>query len=197
LKNHYFQVKPLYVLTERRLIFMKLQVTAKNTEVSHDIEDSIRMKLMEFSDNIDMNKTVQVKIEEVKLQYRMEIMFSFNGMYIKADVKEKSIKRALNRALDKIERKINKIEYKQSTQFSEELGRLSAFNQESEEEEEDRPFISRRKKFGIKPMTEEEAMLQMELLGHEFFMFYNGDVDSMCLIYKRKDGNYGLIESVG
>lgn len=175
---------------------MKLQITAKNTEVSHDLEESIQTKLMEFSDYMDMNKTVQVKIEEVKLQYRMEIMFSFNGMYIKADVKEKSIKRALNRALDKIQRKIDKIEYKQSTQFSEELGRLSAFKEE-EEEEDERPFISRRKRFGIKPMTEEEAMLQMELLGHEFFMFYNGDVDSMCLIYKRKDGNYGLIESVG
>ena len=175
---------------------MNLQITAKNTEVSHEVEETIRKKLMEFSDFIDMNKTVQVKIEEVKLMYRMEVMFTFNGMYIKDDVKEKSIKRAFNRALDKIERKIDKIQYKQSIQFSEELGKFSDFDNELHHQDE-RPIITRRKEFAIKPMTEEEAMLQMDLLGHEFFMFFNGDVDSMCLLYKRKDGNFGLIESVG
>lgn len=174
---------------------MKLQITAKNTELSNDLEEAIQGKLSEFSEFIDTNKTVQVKVEEVKLQYRMEIMFSSNGMYIKADVREKSIKRALNRALDKIERKIDKIHYKQSIQFSEEYGRLSEYTED--DEQDNKPVITRRKEFAIKPMTEDEAMLQMELLGHEFFMFFNADVDSMCLLYKRKDGNFGMIESRG
>lgn len=54
--------------------------------------------------------------------------------------------------------------------------------------------IVKRKVFEIKPMFEEEAILQMELLGHKSFMFYNANIDKMCLLYKRKDGNYGLIE---
>lgn len=174
---------------------MKLLITAKNTEVPSDLEKTILKKLRDFSEYIEPNKPVQVKIEEVKLQYRMEIMFSFNGMYIKADVREKSIKRALDRALDKIERKIDKIQYKQSIQFSEEFGRLSDFDEH--DEHEDKPCITRRKEFAIKPMTEDEAVLQMELLGHEFFMFFNADVESMCLLYKRKDGNFGMIESRG
>lgn len=175
---------------------MKLHITAPNMEVSPDLKDTIKMKLMEFADYIDQSKTVQVKIEEVKLQYRLEVMFTYNGMFIKADVKEKSIKRALNRALDKIDKKIGKIEYKQSVQFSQELGRMMDERVEGQKDYEKRA-VTRRKEFAIKPMTEEEAMLQMELLGHEFFMYFNGDIETMCLIYKRKDGNYGVIESVG
>lgn len=174
---------------------MKLIITGINTEVTEDIKICIEDKLLQFSEYIDPEKSVQVKIEEVKLDYRMEVMFSYNGMYIKADVKEKSIQRALNRAVAKIQKKIEKIEYKQSLQFSEELGRLSA-SQYLNEEEEETEKITRRKAFFIKPMTEEEAVMQMELLGHEFFMFFNGDIEAMCLLYKRKDGNYGLIESL-
>jgi len=172
---------------------MKLQITAKNMEVTQDIENIIEEKLKEFSPYIDPAKSVQVKIEEVKLDYRMEILFSFNGMFIKADVKDKNLKRALNRAINKIERKIEKIEYKQSIQFSMELGRM--MKEEEVEDDPNKKRVTRRKCFSIKPMTEDEAILQMELLGHEFFMFFNGDIESMCLIYKRKDGQYGLIES--
>lgn len=172
---------------------MKLQITAINTELTSEEENMIKEELMLFSEHIDMNKSVQVKVEDSMLSFRIEVMFSLNGMYIKAEAKEKSVKRALNRALDKIKRKIDKIEYKQSLQFSEEFGRLSEFKTEEEQGKESR--ITRRKKFLIKPMTEEEAILQMELLGHEFFMFFNADVDTMCLLYKRNDGRYGLIES--
>ena len=65
---------------------------------------------------------------------------------------------------------------------------------EKQEEEDDKPKIVRRKKFNIKPMNHEEAVLQMELLGHNFFVFRDGETFDMSVIYKRKDGNYGLIE---
>lgn len=54
--------------------------------------------------------------------------------------------------------------------------------------------IVKRKVFEMKPMFEDEAILQMEMLGHDFFMFFNADTGKMCMLYKRKDGNYGLIE---
>lgn len=54
--------------------------------------------------------------------------------------------------------------------------------------------IVKRKKFEMKPMFEEEAILQMEMLGHSSFMFFNAAIEKMCLVYKRKDNNYGLIE---
>ena len=55
--------------------------------------------------------------------------------------------------------------------------------------------IIKRKKVDMKPMSEEEAMLQLDLLGHDFFVFYNIDTDSACILYKRKDGYYGLIDT--
>lgn len=54
--------------------------------------------------------------------------------------------------------------------------------------------IVKRKVFEMKPMFEDEAILQIEMLGHDFFMFFNADTGKMCMLYKRKDGNYGLIE---
>ena len=61
-------------------------------------------------------------------------------------------------------------------------------------EEEKEPKLVRTKRFAMKPMPVEEALLQMELLGHNFFVFSNGDTDEVNVVYKRKDGNYGLIE---
>lgn len=60
--------------------------------------------------------------------------------------------------------------------------------------DEDRPKLVKRKKFGLKPMSSEEAILQMELLGHNFFVFMDADTDDVSVVYKRKDGDYGLIE---
>ncbi|MDI6828883.1 MAG: sigma 54 modulation/S30EA ribosomal C-terminal domain-containing protein, partial [Armatimonadota bacterium] len=62
------------------------------------------------------------------------------------------------------------------------------------EEEEEMPEIVRTKKFALKPMLPEEAALQMELLNHDFFVFLNADTNAISVIYKRKDGHYGLIE---
>jgi len=65
---------------------------------------------------------------------------------------------------------------------------------EIEEEYEDTETIVKRKTIDMKPMSEEEAILQMDLLGHEFFIFKNSDTDNNAVLYKRKDGNYGIIE---
>ena len=68
------------------------------------------------------------------------------------------------------------------------------FNSDEHVAEEHEFKVVRSKKFAIKPMTEEEAILQMNLLGHEFFMFSNSDSKEVNVVYRRKDGNYGLIE---
>ena len=65
---------------------------------------------------------------------------------------------------------------------------------EEEKEEELHGKIVKRKRFGFRPMSEEEAILQMELLGHNFFIFTSAETDAITVIYKRKDGNYGILE---
>lgn len=64
-----------------------------------------------------------------------------------------------------------------------------------EPQREENPLITKRKVFEMKPMTEAEAICQMNLLKHPFFLFYNAEIDNMCVIYKRKNGTYGIIET--
>ena len=65
---------------------------------------------------------------------------------------------------------------------------------EEDEAEDEKPRIIRRKRFELKPMSAEEAILQMDLLGHNFFIYQDAESDEIAIVYKRKDGNYGLIE---
>jgi len=74
------------------------------------------------------------------------------------------------------------------------LNEQQAAIEAEETEEEDRPQVVRTKRFPLKPMTVEEAILQMDLLGHNFFVFANAETDATNVVYRRKDGNYGLIE---
>ena len=72
---------------------------------------------------------------------------------------------------------------------------IKQYIEENFEEEEEPSDIVKRKVIELKPMDEEEAILQMELLGHNFFVFKNVETDTICIIYKRKDNNYGLIDT--
>lgn len=172
---------------------MNLQINAVNLELTRNMIESLEKCISKFKDFIDPEKPVQVKIEEIKLKYRLEILFSYKKMLIKADVKDTNFNRVLRKAVYKINKKLKKIEFKHSVQISMEYGRLSNFS--NKDNNMTKTLITRRKKFLIEPMTEEEALLQMELLGHEFLMFYNKNIQKMCLIYKRKEGNYGIIEA--
>ncbi|NLY67761.1 MAG: ribosome-associated translation inhibitor RaiA, partial [Tissierellia bacterium] len=91
------------------------------------------------------------------------------------------------------ERQIRK--YKTKLQRRQQTGKTIRFeNVMPLEEEKERPRIVRTKRFAMKPMSAEEAVLQMELLGHNFFVFRNAESEEVSVVYKRKDGNYGLIE---
>ena len=175
---------------------MNVIIKAKNFDLSSDLEEMIPVKLEKFSSEIDPQYNVQVTFEERQLQFRIEIIFRSNGMFIKEELREKTPYRAFTKALKKLEKKMHRINYKQSLRHHEEIHDF--FDVElSSSEDKQQPHITRRKEFAFKPMMEDEAMLQMELLGHEFFMFFNAETNSMCLLYKRKDGHYGLIESAG
>jgi putative sigma-54 modulation protein len=96
--------------------------------------------------------------------------------------------------IDKLERQIRKNKTKLGKRIRQESVIPDNF-QISEDIEEEQTFkVMKSKRFAIKPMSVEEAILQMNLLGHSFFVFSNGETDEVNVVYKRKDGNYGLIE---
>jgi putative sigma-54 modulation protein len=102
---------------------------------------------------------------------------------------------SIDKTVDVLERQIRKHKTKLQKRYqNNDTIRFDNVPSLSAEEEEDKPRLVRRKKFGLKPMSPDEAILQMELLRHNFFVFMDSETEDVSVVYKRKDGNYGLIE---
>ncbi len=176
---------------------MKLTITGRKFTVTDSISERITEKLNKFDKYFDDEATGTVVLRSRKNTEIIEITIYSKGTMFRAEVEDESILNALDRAVDIIERQIRK----NKTRLERRL-KIGAFdktvladNQWSDAEEE--PIrITRTKKFVMKPMTPEEAVLQMNLIGHEFFLFTNAENEKVCVVYKKKNEEYGLIETV-
>ena len=125
----------------------------------------------------------------------VEVTIPFNGVVIRAEESTDDMYASIDKVLDKLERQI----HKHRTKLEKKI-KSGAFKYEkplfsSEIELDERtPKVVKTKRFAVKPMSIEEAILQMELLDHDFFVFTNASTDEVNVLYTRKDGNYGLIE---
>src|SRR5699024_3887500 len=118
------------------------------------------------------------------------------GTILRAEEATDDMYATIDKVVDILERQIRKHKTKLQNRYQD--GRTIRFENIApltrEEEEKEKPKIVKTKRFDMKPMDVEEAVLQMELLRHNFFMFLNAETDDLNVLYKRKDGNYGLIE---
>ena len=172
---------------------MRYTITGKNIEVTDGLRSAIYEKIGKleryFSKDTDVTVTLSVEKGRQKIEVTIPVKGSIirseqtsTDMYVSIDLVEEVIERQLKKYKNKI------IDKKQSNSaFSD------AYIQEEMEDPEEVQII-RTKRFAMKPMDPEEACIQMELLGHSFFVFRNGDTDEVNVVYKRKDGSYGLIE---
>ena len=124
----------------------------------------------------------------------LEITINASGFIFRSEVEDETFRNALDRAINAIERQIRK----NKTRLQRKL-RQGAFDNgivdTNEDFEEEKEFIIREKSFALKPMSTEEAIMQMNLLEHEFFVFKNDKTGDVCVVYKRRDGDYGLINT--
>lgn len=147
-------------------------------------------KYLKNSDEIRANVIVKVKNHE----QRVEITIPLKTYIVRAEETKDDFYAAVDKALDTLERQIRK----NKTRMMSKLVKtnfdfdISEIEQEIEKEEKK---VVKRKTVEVKPMNEEEAILQMELLGHEFYMYKDSESGKSAVVYKRKDGNYGVIES--
>ena len=126
-------------------------------------------------------------------RYRAEITIKNNGMYYRANELTNDMYASIDMVEDTIERQLRKFKNKLVDKKQNAVSLSQAFLAE-EAEEEDEVKIVRTKRFAVKPMDVEEACIQMELLGHNFFVFRNAETDEVNVVYKRKGNTYGLIE---
>ncbi|MDF2879493.1 MAG: hypothetical protein K0R54_50 [Clostridiaceae bacterium] len=177
---------------------MKTLITAKNFELTEGIKTYIQEKLSKFDKFVTKETTSKVVLEIKKYGQKIEITVPVNNRFVRVESIDDYLYVAIDMAIDKLKIQIDKYIDKINERGDKTIRRADIDEDFDEDDEDDElnnsPKIVKRKRLAVKPMNEEEAILQMELLGHQTFMFFNDYTDSMCLIYKRKDGNYGIIE---
>jgi putative sigma-54 modulation protein len=174
---------------------MKYNISGKNIELTVALENAVIEKLTKldkyFNDSVEVNVTLIVE----KLVHVIEITIPFNGSVLRAEVEGKNMYNIIDDAVAVIEKQVNKFKNKLRSKHrnNSTLSFTPAFmNQTNENDEAIK--IDRRKKFAIKPMDAEEAVMQMELVGHNFFVYLDADTEEVNVVYKRRNGTYGLIE---
>lgn len=175
---------------------MKLNIRGDKIEVTDSIKTYVDEKLGKldkyFKEDVEAKVLIRVRNN---LQF-IEVTIPTNKFTIRAEAGNSDLYAAIDKAEEVLERQIRKNNTRIRDKYKKEF--VSEFNFElnfeSEEVEEPNKII-KRKSIEIKPMDEEEAILQMELLNHDFFMFKNVDEECISVIYKRKDGEYGIINS--
>lgn len=174
---------------------MRLTVKGKGMEVSDYLNETVDKKARKleryFKDDTEV--TVTLSIEHSR--HICEVMVPFTGVTLRAEEVSGDMYNSIDAALKKLERMIRRHRTKLEKRLHEKAYDYTEPIYEGilEEEELERKLV-RKKKFPIKPMDVEEAEMQMELLGHSFYVFTNAQTGDVNVIYKRKDGDHGLIE---
>ena len=167
---------------------MKINIIGRRMEVEESLKQLISKKLTKLDKYFRDDAVAYVTLSHEKNAERLELTVSSTGMLFRSEEIDSTFNNALDTAVDTIERQIRKNKTRLEKRLRE--GSLR-FTDEPEESEE--VFGIREKVFVMKPMSPEEAILQMNLIGHEFFMFRNSDTGEAAVVYIRHNGGYGLI----
>ncbi len=187
---------------------LDFNIRGENIEVTPAIREHIEKKVLKleryFTEGANATANVNLKVYNDK-QTKVEITIPMKNLTLRAEERHNDLYAAVDLIVDKLERQIRKYKTKVNRKFREKEGVAAFFasvsksegkSAEADSAEDDHEFhIVRTKQFDLKPMDQEEAILQMNMLGHEFFIFTDAESDGTHIVYKRRDGKYGLIET--
>ena len=168
---------------------MKIKIFGKNIEVTEGIRSAVEEKIGKLDKYFAEETRVDVTLSVNKNEQKVEVTIPVKGRIIRAEEISDDMYVSIERQLVKYKNKI--IDKKKSIKeaFTE-----TYIEADYEDEDEDQIKIKKTKRFGVKPMDPEEACVEMELLGHNFFVFLNAETEEVNVVYKRKGNTYGLIE---
>lgn len=173
---------------------MKFIVSGKNIEITEPLREKITKKLGKLDRFFHHEVEAHVTMSVEKNRQIVEVTIPFNGIILRGEAHNEDMYASIDKVIDIVESQIRRNKTRLSKRLHEGLLRKEYFALPNEHEEEKDFRLVRTKKFTIKPMNLDEAILQMNLLGHEFFMFSNSSNNKINVVYKRKDGNYGLLD---
>lgn len=174
---------------------MKITYTARKVNLRDNFKERAEKKLLKFEKLFSEDAAVNVVVTLEKKRQTVEITIRDNGMVYRAESTMEEMNDALDKVVDILMRQIRKNKTRLEKRIK--TGNIEDFvmqNPETDEVEDDDYKVVRKKQVIIKPISVDEAILEMNMVNHNFFMFINAESDDVNVVYKRADGNYGLLE---
>lgn len=175
---------------------MKVVVSGKNQQVRDDLKDVIEEKLQKFEKYFNSSIEAHATLTHRKDKQIVEVTIPLkNGVIFRAEDTDYDVNVCIDRVIDRLSKQMKKHKTKLEKRYhAHDTIRFESIP--DNKEELIAQSIVKTKKFAVKPMDPEEAVLQMEMLGHDFFVFRNSDSEEVNVVYHRKDGQYGIIEPI-
>lgn len=177
---------------------MNIMIRGSKLEITEAMEAYAKDKLSKLDKYLDTNEnpkaTVLVKVRGHL--HTVEVTIPLNSLILRAEESQEDYYAAIDVVIDKLERQIRKNKTRIASNKKKEIRDFAyGYIEEIENDEDKEEKVVKRKKIDLKPMSEEEAILQMELLGHSFYLYKDAETNNFTVVYKRKDGDYGIIEA--
>ena len=174
---------------------MKCKIRGEKIKITNAIQEYVESKLSKLDkyfkdENIDASVLIKVKGKEQAI----EVTIPYDKYTLRSEEKRDDLYAAIDLVIDKLEGQIRKTKTKLKKQIKKNDDFFN-FDYELTKEEKEESKIVKRKTLEMKPMDEEEAILELELLGHDFFIYKDVHTNEINVLYKRRDGNYGIIET--
>ena len=181
--------------TVKGLDIMRITITGRNIDLTQGLKDAVEEKLSKLEKYFKPDTDVYVTLSVEKERQKIEVTIPTKGHVIRSEQVSNDMYVSIDLVEEVIERQLRKYRTKLS---SKKIAATELFTPEfleaDDSEDEEEVKIVRTKRFGMKPMYPEDACIQMELTGHDFFVFRNAETDEVNVVYKRKGNTYGLIE---
>ena len=173
---------------------MRYKISGKNIEVTPGLKDAVQEKIGKLERYFNQDTEANITLSVEKGRQKIEVTIPVKGHIIRAEQESSDMYVSIDLVEEIIERQLKKYKTKLIDKKQSALSFSEAFLQEEMEAPDEEIKIMKVKRFGMKPMDPEEACIQMELLGHAFYVFLNAVTDEVNVVYKRKNNTYGLIE---
>ena len=177
---------------------LKFNIRGENVEVTDAIRDYVVKRISKlqkfFEDSVKATAHVNLKVYSNRT-YKVEVTIPLPYLTLRAEETSNDMYGSVDLVTDKLERQIRKYKTKVNRKSREKGFKNLEFVPSDEESNDDELKIVRTKQVSLKPMDPEEAVLQMDMLGHDFFVFQDAETNGTSIVYRRRDGRYGLIEA--
>ena len=173
---------------------MRFTITGRNLEVTPGLKAAVEEKIGKLDRYFNPDTEVTVTMSIQKERQNIEVTIPVKGTVLRAEESSNDMYVSIDLVEEVIERQLKKYKNKLIDKKQAAAAFTPQFLEEDHNDQDDEIRIVKTKRFGMKPMDPEEACFQMELLGHNFYVFLNADTDEVNVVYKRKGNTYGLIE---